>query len=156
MTRVREKNLDDSVVAKIVEVLDGWSGRLTWEALIEAVERREGLRYTRQALHRHERIRLAFAVRKKALSGEDAQPREATSPELQVALDRVARLEAENRRLVAENNALLEQFARWAYNAHTRNLTNEFLNNPLPAVDREQSKQSRSTRKPTVASKTPR
>ncbi|SOE57651.1 hypothetical protein SAMN05446935_1243 [Burkholderia sp. YR290] len=156
MTRVREKNLDDSVVATIVEVLDGWSGRLTWEALIEVVERREGLRYTRQALHRHERIRLAFAVRKKALSGEDAQPRQASSPELQVALDRIARLEAENQRLVAENHALLEQFARWAYNAHTRNLTGEFLNNPLPAVDREQSKQSRSIRKPTVVSKTPR
>jgi len=156
MTRVREKNLDDSVVATIVEVLDGWGGRLTWEALIEAVQRREGLRYTRQALHRHERIRLAFTVRKKALSGEDAQPRQATSPELQVALDRIARLEAENQRLVAENHALLEQFARWAYNAHTRNLTDEFLNNPLPAVDREQSKPSRSTPKPTVASKTPR
>ena len=156
MTRVREKNLDDTVVATIVEVLDGWSVRLTWEALIEAVERREGLRYTRQALHRHERIRLAFAVRKKALSGAEAQPREASSPDLQVALDRIARLEAENQRLVAENNALLEQFARWAYNAHTRNLTKELLNNPLPAVDREQSKQLRSTRKPTVASKTPR
>jgi hypothetical protein len=156
MTRVREKNLDDSVVATIVEVLDGWSGRLTWEALIQAVERRDGLRYTRQTLHRHERIRLAFAVRKKALAGEDEQPRQASSPELQVALDRIARLEAENQRLVAENNALLEQFARWAYNAHTRNLTEELLNNPLPDVDREQSKQSRSIRKPTVVSKTPR
>lgn len=154
MIRVREKNLDDSVVATIVEVLDGWSGRLTWEALIEAVERREGLRYTRQALHRHERIRLAFTVRKKAQSGKDAPPREATSPELQVALDRIARLEAENQRLVAENNALLEQFARWAYNAHTRNMTKEFLDNPLPAVDRERSnKQPHSKRKPTAVRK---
>ncbi|HEY2606135.1 MAG TPA: hypothetical protein VGJ10_09040 [Paraburkholderia sp.] len=156
MTRVRERNLDDKVVATIVEVLDGWGGRLTWEALIEAVERREGLRYTRQALHRHERIRLAYTVRKKALSGQNALPREAASPELQVALDRIARLEAENQRLEAENNALLEQFARWAYNAQTRNLTKEFLNNPLPAVDREQSKQPCSTRRPTVASKSPR
>ncbi|OAB17458.1 hypothetical protein AQ853_20980 [Burkholderia pseudomallei] len=156
MTRVREKNLDDTVVAAIVEVLDGWSGRLTWEALIEAVERREGLRYTRQALHRHERIRLAFVVRKKALSGEDAQPQEATSPELQVALDRIARLEAENQRLVAENNALLEQFARWAYNAQTRNLTKDFLNNPLPAVDRERSKPLHAATKRTGASKSRR
>jgi hypothetical protein len=155
MIRVREKNLDDAVVAAIVEVLDGWNGRLTWETLIEAVESREGLRYTRQALHRHERIRLAFTGRKKALLGWAAQPRGTASPELQVALDRVARLEAENQRLVAENNALLEQFARWAYNAHTRNLTNEFLNNPLPAVDRERSKQPRTTPKPTVANKNP-
>lgn len=156
MTRVRERNLDDTVVATIVEVLDGWSGRLTWEALIEAVERREGLRYTRQALHRHERIRLAFTVRKKALLVDDAQPREVTSPELQVALDRIARLEAENRRLVAENNALLEQFARWAYNAHTRNLTQDFLNNPLPAVDRERSKPLHAARKRAAANKSTR
>lgn len=156
MTRVRERNLDDKVVATIVEVLDGWGGKLSWEALIEAVERREGLRYTRQALHRHERIRLAFTVRKKALSGQDGQPREAASPELQVALDRIARLEAENQRLAAENNALLEQFARWAYNAQTRNLTEDFLNNPLPAVDREQSKPLHAARKPTATAKSPR
>ena len=117
--------------------------------LIEAVESREGLRYTRQALHRHERIRLAFRVRKKALLGQEVPPRELASLELRVTLDRMARLEAENQRLAAENNALLEQFARWAYNAHTRNLTNEFLK-ALPAVDRERSKQPRLVRKPIV------
>jgi hypothetical protein len=96
MPRVREKNLDDNVVATIVEVLDGWCGRLSWEALIQAVARRAGLSYTRQALHRHERIRLAFTVRKKALAGAVEQSREEISPELQVAIDRMARLEAEN------------------------------------------------------------
>ena len=155
MTRVRERNLDDKVAATIVEVLDGWSGRLTWEALVEAVERREGLRYTRQTLHRHERIRLAYTVRKKALSGQE-QTRETASPELQVALERIARLEGENRRLEAENNALLEQFARWAYNAQTRNLTKEFLNNPLPAVDRERSKPLQPAKKSSLAGKSRR
>jgi hypothetical protein len=148
MTRVREKNLDDKVVATVVEVLDGWSGRLSWKALIEAIARRAGLSYTRQALHRHERIRLAFTVRKKALSGRDEQPCEAMSPELQVAVDRIARLDAENRRLTAENHNLLEQFARWAYNAQTRNLSKEFLNSPLPGVDREQSERPRLPGKP--------
>jgi hypothetical protein len=140
MSRPREKNLDDEVIGAIVQVLDGWSGKLSWETLIDAIEMRAGLRYTRQALHRHERIRLAFTVRKKALSGSaDEQHREAVSPELQVALERIARLEAENQRLAAENNNLLDQFVRWAYNAHTRNLGKEFLNKPLPGVDREQS-----------------
>jgi hypothetical protein len=149
MTRVREKNFDDEVVAGVVHVLDGWSGRLSWEALIEAVEKRAGRRYTRQALHRHERIRLAFTVRKKALSGQrNEQPREAASPELQVALDRIARLEGENQRLEAENKNLLEQFARWAYNAQTRNLGEEFLNRPLPSVDRERSDRPGSNKRP--------
>ncbi|PAJ79155.1 hypothetical protein CJO71_19960 [Burkholderia ubonensis] len=153
MTRIRERNLDDKVVTIIVEVLDGWNGRLTWEALIEAVEKREGLRYTRQTLHRHERIRLAFTVRKRALSGQSAESRAVASPELQVALERIARLEAENQRLAAENNALLEQFARWAYNAQTRNLTEDFLNHPLPAVDRQRSKPLHAVAKRTAASK---
>ncbi|MFM0670226.1 hypothetical protein, partial [Paraburkholderia sediminicola] len=146
MTRARAKNLNDNVVAAIVGILDGWTGRLTWDALIEVVAGRLGLLYTRQALHRHERIRLGFSVRKKALSASNFRPILVTSSEVQLALDRIARLEAENQRLVAENNNLLEQFARWAYNAQTRNLNNEFLNNPLPRVDREQSKQTHSTR----------
>ncbi|NPT60051.1 hypothetical protein [Paraburkholderia elongata] len=149
MTRSREKNLDDEVVASIVRVLDGWSDKLSWDGLIDAVEKREGLRYTRQALHRHERIRLAFAVRKQALSGQRGeQPGDAASPELQAALGRIARLEGENQRLEAENNNLLEQFARWAYNAQTRNLSKEFLNQPLPSVDREQSDRPGSKKKP--------
>ncbi|HTR05360.1 MAG TPA: hypothetical protein VMJ11_01585, partial [Paraburkholderia sp.] len=105
--------------------------------------------------HRHERIRLAYTVRKKALSGQE-QTRETASPELQVALERIARLEGENRRLEAENNALLEQFARWAYNAQTRNLTKEFLNNPLPAVDRERSKPLQPAKKSSLAGKSRR
>lgn len=153
MTRMRERNLNDGVVAVIVQVLDGWKDKLTWDALIEVVERREGLKYTRQALHRHERIRLAFAVRKKALTGQNQQPGAASSPELQVALERIARLEAENQRLAAENNALLEQFARWAYNAQTRNLTADFLNNPLPIVDRDRSEPLPTARRAMLASK---
>lgn len=145
MTRIREKNVDDETVAAIVEVLDGWSGRLGWEALLAAVSRRTGRRYTRQTLHRHERIRLAFTVRKKALSGRIEQHHEERSPELQLSSERIARLEAENLRLAAENHNLLEQFARWAYNAHTRNLSIEFLNSALPGVDREQSERTRSS-----------
>ncbi|MFL9952167.1 hypothetical protein PQR46_43975 [Paraburkholderia sediminicola] len=153
MARVREKNLDDTVVGNVVEVLDGWSGRLTWDALIEELAKREGLRYTRQALHRHESIRLAFTVRKKVLSGQPSELRVSVDPDLQVALERIDRLEAEVQRLKAEKNNLREQFARWAYNAHTRNLTEEFLNTPLPGVDREQSRSQAPTRKLKPAAK---
>lgn len=49
-------------------------------------------------------------------------------------MERIDRLKAEN-----ENNALLEQFARWAYNAHTRGLDEAFLNRALMPVDREKT-----------------
>lgn len=132
----RSKNLGDIDIKTIVEILDGWGGRLTWELLIDAIALRFNCRYTRQALHKHERIRTAFAATKERASNEPEEPRRRGPKELQIALDRIARLEAENARLERENNALLEQFVRWAYNAHSRGLTQEFLNIPLAPVSR--------------------
>jgi hypothetical protein len=140
MAQKRSKNLGDAEIKKIVEILDGWSGKLSWDLLIDAIELRMFNRYTRQALHKHERIRHAFDIRKKDLSGKGGGVRRVESPQLQIALDRIARLEAENKRLESENNQLLEQFARWAYNAHTRGLDHDFLNRILPPVNRGQTK----------------
>jgi len=141
MTRVRSKNLGDAEIAAIVAILDGWSGKLSWEGLIDAIERRRLGRYTRQALHKHTRIRDAFALQKETLArqGELAEP-QAASPELAAALQRIARLEAESNRLAAENQRLLEQFVCWAYNAHTRGMDEAFLSRPLPPVHRQQTK----------------
>jgi len=136
MAKKRSKNLDDADIKTIVGILDGWSGRLTWKLLIDAIELRMHNRYTRQTLYKHARILNAFELQKKRLSGSSDSRRKVASPELQVALDKIARLESENRRLESENEQLLEQFARWAYNAHTRGLDHDFLNRPLPAVDR--------------------
>lgn len=148
MTRPRSRNLGDKEIADIAAIIDGWSRKLSWGSLVEAVASRTGQQYTRQTLHRHERIRLAFTVRKRALSGQpEDNPSEIESPGLKIALDRIARLEAENQRLQAENHGLLEQFARWAYNAHTRNLTREFLDSPLPPVDRARSEAPRARNK---------
>lgn len=135
----RSKNLDDAGIKQIVEILDGWSGKLTWELLIDAVELRMHNRYTRQALHKHERIRHAVELQKNNLAEVGCDVRHAASPELQAALERIARLETENRRLESENHQLLEQFVRWAYNAHTRGLDHDFLNRPLPPVNRGQT-----------------
>lgn len=136
----RAKNLTDDDVAKIVEILDGWSGPLRWELLIEDIERRFFTRYTRQALHKHGRIKDAFVGRKEVLASTPGKTKKlASSPELQVALDRIERLTGENHRLETENSRLLEQFARWTYNASTRNLDEAFLSQPLPRVDRDQT-----------------
>ncbi|RYG38389.1 MAG: hypothetical protein EON93_02155 [Burkholderiales bacterium] len=147
---VRARNLNDGDIAEIVSMLDGWAGSLTWDALIEEIERRLRVRYTRQALHKHARVADAFALRKKTLSGSDGAPTPAaTSPELQFALERVARLEAENQRLEAENNRLLEQYARWAYNANVKGISIEILSRPLPPLNRGRTDGSRTGSKPT-------
>ncbi len=140
MNSSRERNLDSDAISRIVAILDGWSGKLTWELLIDAIRRHLRADYTRQALHKHERIKQAFSLRKKALSdGRAGGVPDVDSPELQAALERIARLEGENARLGAENERFLEQFACWAYNAHTRGLDNTFLSRPLPSVNRDQT-----------------
>ena len=135
----RAKNLSDDDIARIVELLDGWVGHLSWQSLLDAIEKRLFARYTRQALHRHERIRQAFGLRKQALAGKGLAHR-TTSPELTVAFERIGRLEAQVKRLEAEYTRLLEQFVRWAYNASTRNLDEAFLNRALPGVNRDRTK----------------
>lgn len=143
----RGKNLTDDAIEQIVRLIDGWEGKLTWETLIAAIVTRLHCEYTRQALHKHERIRAAYTLRKKSLGGHrDAAVSRGSGP-LADAMARIARLEAENQRLEAENQRLLEQFVVWAYNAHTRGLDKEFLSQPLPRVNREQTLLSKLAKK---------
>jgi len=138
---MRAKNLKDQDIASIVSILDGWSGKLSWDLLIEAIEVRRLGCYTRQALHKHVRIREAFGLTKIRLANSSSIEKvsKELDPEMRVAFQLIERLEAEKLRLTLENNRLLEQFVCWAYNAHTRGLSKDFLNQPLPRVDREQS-----------------
>lgn len=150
MAKSRAKNLDDAAIELIVSVLDGWAGKLTWDLLAEAIEKRTRVRYTRQALDKHGRIKTAFQLTKERLAGA---PRAARKPKLSEAeaealAQRYERLLAENERLERENNRLLEQFQTWLYNAHLKGLTKEYLSSPLPHVDREQTKPAK---KPVLA-----
>lgn len=126
-------------IESICSILDGWSGRLTWEALISVIQDRLGLTFTRQALDKHDRIKIAYKTRKQSLREKPGQI-SASSVEMQKVLERLERLKAENERLKAENSQLLEQFARWAYNAYSKGLTQEYLNRQLPNIDRDRTK----------------
>jgi len=135
----RAPNLSAADIETVVGVLDGWSGKLTWERLIAVLASKLRATYTRQALSNHARVADAFDQRKKALRGADGstpKPRD-TSPDMLAAMRRLERLEAENQRLNAENERLLVQFALWLYNAEMRGLTKEHLSAPMPAVPRE-------------------
>jgi len=137
----RGKNLDDKSIARIAALLDGWSGKLTWELLLNSVERHLRMRYTRQALNNHSRIADAFRHRKKALAVSPSGRRQkATSPELTASIERIARLEAENQRLQDENDRFLAQFLRWAHNAYLRGIDKQTLDRELPPIDREKTR----------------
>ena len=132
--------LTDQDVQDICGILDGWTGKLTWEFLIEELLRRWRRGYTRQALDRHSRIKLAFIAAKSRLRSSPVNIKRQGPVELGLARDRIQRLEAENQRLKRENEYLINQFLRWASNAHIKGLTKADLDRPLVPVDREPTK----------------
>jgi len=127
--------LTDKDLLTILGIIDGWQGKLTYEKLIDASEIPLKHRFSRQALFANNRIREAIDTRKESLrNGIGIKP--VKSVELQKALEKIDRLEAENRRLANENDGLLKQFTRWAVNAHNRGFTLEDLNKPWGPPDR--------------------
>lgn len=131
------KHLTDQDIAKIIGILDGWQGRLTWDSLCEASSKQVGKRPTRQSLNAHKQIKQAFADKKERLKG-DLQEIKAP-PSLAIAGQRIKRLEEENARIKKESSRLLEQYVVWQYNAYRHGLTEEKLNAPLPRIDRERT-----------------
>jgi hypothetical protein len=136
----RARNLTDDDIDRIALLIDGWSGKLTWKLLIEAIADRTAQTYTRQTLAKHTKIQLAFEH--KEIKPAPEKP-VSLSPELEAAEQTIERLEATVKRLTYENNSLIEQFVRWAHNASFRGLDEDFLNQPLPPVDRERTKEDR-------------
>ena len=133
------KKMSDGDVEKICKILDGWRGKLTWEALAAAAQPAVRHLYTRQALIGHDRIKMAFQVTKGRLRAQDEQKpskSEIGSVEVKAAIERMERLQAQVERLEKENKALLLQFRRWAYNASINGLDLDALDRPLPQIDR--------------------
>jgi len=135
----RSENLTDELIEVVVKILDGWSGKLTWNKLIDEVELRTKNRYTRQALSKHQRIKDAYNLTKDRVSTTSKEYSN-MSTEVAALIQKIKRLEAENDRLHFENEALLAQFAKWAYNAHSKGVTKEMLDKPLTPVDRGTTK----------------
>ncbi|SNU81746.1 hypothetical protein [Pandoraea sputorum] len=141
MKKNRAPDLTDERIAAIVETLDGWIGKLTWELLLDAVEASTGDRYSRFTFAEYPQIANAFSLRKDVLRG--ALPRERGEPRderVRAALAQADRYKAKAERLEAENQLLTEQFVTWAINAERKGVTIDMLNAPLPKPERDRSK----------------
>lgn len=131
----RAPNLKQGDVQLVLGIIDGWvAPPLTWKALISRVAAVLHVTYVRQALHRYPEIACAFSRRRGELAV--AKPQRQATGELMTALERIERLEAENRRLKDQNDALLERFVTWAYNANLFGLDEARLDQPLPPAAR--------------------
>lgn len=137
----RARNLDDIAISRIISILDGWQGKLTWDALIDEIEKVLNERYTRQALSKHPSIAGNFSRRKRIRSAnKGTRLTAADSPALQAAIQRIQLLEEKNLRLQYEYNNCLLQFATWLTNAQAHGLTKNQLDRPLDRVNRETSR----------------
>lgn len=133
MKKKRAPDLTPELLQQVIDMLDGWDGKLTWELLLASVEELSGHRYSRYTFADYPDIALAFSNRKGDLRG--ALPRTKSEPKdekLREASKRSDRLIAKNSRLEAENRLLTEQFVVWAINAERKGVTMDMLNAPLP------------------------
>lgn len=141
MRKSRAPDLTDTTIATVLEIIDEWTGRLTWDLLIAKVAKATGLVYSRFTFAEYPRVANAFAIKKKIISGTLARPpRTQRDGLVQAALDKAKRFEEKANRLERENALLLEQFQIWAVNAERCGVTIERLNAPLALPNRERSK----------------
>ncbi|MBT5231439.1 MAG: hypothetical protein HOM11_14325 [Methylococcales bacterium] len=128
-------NRDIEAILNIIHAHD--NEKLTWEGICEAAEGVVGKKPTRQSLSANQTIKEAYKAKKVSLKlSAPTQPKPSS---LTAAADRIARLQSENDTLKMKNDALLEQFVRWQYNAYKYGLKERQLNEPLPRIDRERT-----------------
>ncbi|MEK2602932.1 hypothetical protein [Burkholderia arboris] len=144
MKKARAPDLTDERIKLLLDTLDGWKGKLTWDLLIEAVRKATGITYSRFTFAEYPQIANAFSLRKDALRGtwkvESGAPRD---ERIRAALAQVERYKAKVERLEAENQLLKEQFVTWAHNAERKGVTMMMLNAPLPKPERDRTKEGR-------------
>ncbi|BES85398.1 MULTISPECIES: hypothetical protein [Pectobacterium] len=124
------KHLTSSDITVIKKTLQGWQGKLTWEALCIEVEKFIGKKPSRQSLNMHKDIVTAYLMKKKMIQTSRVEPKKPAS--LKIAAQRIRHIENEMAMLEQQNNRYKEQFSLWQYNANKYGLKSHQLNEPLP------------------------
>lgn len=140
ISKKRAPNLSEEAIVEILSIIDSWcNGRLTWAALTDAIEHKTKVKYTRQALAAHLRIQSAYSEKIKFREQRPAVTRAGSVVELDEALKIIDSQRAEIARLKKGELVFLEQFARWASNAHMLGIDHRRLDVSPDPVDRDSS-----------------
>jgi hypothetical protein len=144
MKKNRAPDLTNERIATVLEIVENWRGKLTWDLLLESVEKAIGFRYSRFTFAEYPEISNAFSLRKDVLRGTLQHGRSEPKDErVRAALAQAERYKAKAERLAAENQLLTEQFVTWAINAERRGITMDMLNAALPKPERDKTKDGR-------------
>lgn len=141
MKKQRSPDLTATRKKEILEILDVWQGKLTWNLLLRAFENSSGILYSRFTLLEHSEIANAFDLRKKSCKfGLPAKRSEPKDANLRALTNLTQRLRAKIERLSDQNALFHEQFVTWALNAQRLGVTMEMLSAPLPKPDRDRTR----------------
>lgn len=131
------KHLTQNDIELVVNFIDGWKSKLTWQGIVDKYAELTGRTTTRQTLERNEDIYSAYRNRrwgKKSLS-----TRRVVS--LAVAIEIIDVQDI----TLSRHNLLLDgykaKFARWIYNASKKGISVDNLNQKLPTIDRGRTDQ---------------
>lgn len=141
MKKPRAPDLTEERIQVVLDTLDGWTGKLTWDLLIAAVEKAIGIKYSRFTFAEYPTIANAFGLKRTAVrAAEKGKPATPRDERVRAALEQAQRYRDKADRLEKENQLLLEQFVTWATNAERKGVTVAMLNAPLPKPPRDRSK----------------
>ena len=129
---ITEENLEE-----ILLLINTWDSKLTWDLLCHKVAELLNVRsIERQSLANYPDIQKAFSKRKQKIKEQ-----EAAIPEKNVTIDylkkQVNNLKAQVQRLEEINDRYKKTFIIWKYNAYMKGMTENDLNKPLVAVNRQ-------------------
>jgi hypothetical protein len=124
------------MVREIVMMIREWPGTsITWSEICEAVAGRYRHRFSRQALEARPPIKNAYLEKRQEL-GNGSQGTNTTNKEvdhnLQVAQDKIAKLEREKQELKDTINSYHQVFVRHEYNAFRLGFGIDALNAAIP------------------------
>ena len=129
---ITEENLED-----IIMLINTWEGKLTWDLLCSEVSQLLNIKsIERQSLANYSDIQKAFSTRKQRIK-ENSK----ANPQPNVTIDylqkQVNNLKAQVQRLEEINDQYKQKFIVWQYNAYMHGMTEDKLNKPLIAVNRQ-------------------
>ncbi|OAM28108.1 hypothetical protein A7P95_05695 [Eikenella longinqua] len=129
---ITEENLED-----IIMLIKTWEGKLTWNLLCSKVSELLNIKsIERQSLANYPDIQKAFSQQKQKIK-EDAKKEPVPNVTMDYLLKQVNNLKAQVQRLEEINERYKQQLIVWQYNAYMHGMTQDALNKPLIAVNRQ-------------------
>jgi hypothetical protein len=141
--------IKDKTESRIRDIIEDWKEpRISWEAVVQAVNAEFKGNWTRVAIAKHPKLQKAYSDTKKRLRAleEKAGSRRRRAEgdgTIEVLQKQIRSLREENQKLLSANAKLEEKFVRWKTNAYLNGWSIKKLDDDLDKIDRGQTDKDR-------------